>query len=66
MTCCSVNPLHRPPLVWQRVAMRTGGHFATGPTHIDDLVESVTVVSPMGTTTTRRLPGNCCTCHMCD
>eukprot|EP00041_Stephanoeca_diplocostata_P024510 m.623150 g.623150 ORF g.623150 m.623150 type:complete len:608 (+) comp22544_c0_seq11:155-1978(+) len=40
------------------IATRGGGHFATGPTHIDDLVESVTVVSPMGTTTTRRLPAS--------
>ena len=23
------------------IATRAGGHFATGPTHIDDLVESV-------------------------
>jgi alkyldihydroxyacetonephosphate synthase len=40
------------------IATRSGGHFATGPTHIDDLVESVRVVSPAGLTETRRLPAS--------
>eukprot|EP01065_Artemidia_motanka_P019717 TRINITY_DN2352_c0_g1_i1.p1 TRINITY_DN2352_c0_g1~~TRINITY_DN2352_c0_g1_i1.p1 ORF type:complete len:599 (+),score=219.24 TRINITY_DN2352_c0_g1_i1:61-1797(+) len=40
------------------IATRAGGHFATGPTHIDDLVESVRVVSPAGVTEGRRLPGS--------
>src|SRR6185437_12378874 len=30
------------------IATRAAGHFATGPTHIDDLVESVRAVTPSG------------------
>ena len=30
------------------IATRAGGHFATGPTHIDDLVESVRAITPAG------------------
>ena len=40
------------------IATRAGGHFATLLTHIDDLVESVRVVTPTGTVATRRLPGS--------
>jgi len=40
------------------VATRAGGHFATGPTHIDDLVESLRVVTPAGIVESRRLPGS--------
>jgi len=40
------------------VATRAGGHFATGPTHIDDLVEGLRVVTPTGTLETRRLPAS--------
>ncbi len=40
------------------IATRAGGHYATGPTHIDDLVESVRVVSPSGHWQTRRLPAS--------
>jgi alkyldihydroxyacetonephosphate synthase len=40
------------------VATRAGGHFATGPTHIDDLVESVRAVTPSGLWESRRLPGS--------
>lgn len=40
------------------VATRAGGHFATGPTHIDDLVESVRAVTPTGVWESRRLPGS--------
>ena len=40
------------------IATRAGGHFATGPTHIDDLVASVTAVTPRGTWSSRRLPGS--------
>ena len=41
------------------VATRAGGHFATGPTHIDDLVESVRAITPAsGTWASRRLPGS--------
>ncbi len=40
------------------IATRAGGHFATGPTHIDDLVESVRAVTPTGVWESRRLPGS--------
>ncbi|MFO0570352.1 MAG: FAD-binding oxidoreductase [Polyangiaceae bacterium] len=40
------------------LATRSGGHFATGPTHIDELVESMRVVTPRGVIETRRLPGD--------
>jgi alkyldihydroxyacetonephosphate synthase len=40
------------------IATRSGGHFATLTTHIDDFVESLRVVSPAGTIETRRLPGS--------
>ncbi|MGH9764541.1 MAG: FAD-binding oxidoreductase, partial [Blastocatellia bacterium] len=40
------------------IATRSGGHFATLHTHIDDLVESLRVVTPAGVVETRRLPGS--------
>jgi alkyldihydroxyacetonephosphate synthase len=40
------------------LATRAGGHFATLYTHIDDLTESMRVVSPAGVVQTRRLPGS--------
>jgi alkyldihydroxyacetonephosphate synthase len=40
------------------IATRSGGHFATLYTHIDDFVESLRVVTPAGTLVTRRLPGS--------
>ncbi|WCO68691.1 FAD-binding oxidoreductase [Iamia majanohamensis] len=40
------------------IATRAGGHFATGPTHIDDLVEAVRAVTPVGPWESRRLPGS--------
>ena len=40
------------------IATRAGGHFASGPTHIDDLVESVRAVTPTGVWASRRLPGS--------
>jgi alkyldihydroxyacetonephosphate synthase len=40
------------------IATRSGGHFATKYTHIDDFVESVRVVTPAGVLETRRLPGS--------
>src|SRR4051794_33053500 len=40
------------------VATRAGGHFATGPTHVDDLVESVRAITPSGVWESRRLPGS--------
>lgn len=40
------------------IATRSGGHFATLHTHIDDLVESLRIVTPRGVIETRRLPGS--------
>ena len=41
------------------IATRAAGHFATGPTHIDDLVESVRAVTVRGDAwESRRLPGS--------
>ncbi|KAA0024515.1 FAD-binding oxidoreductase [Antrihabitans cavernicola] len=40
------------------LATRAGGHFATLYTHIDDLVESMRVVTPAGISESRRLPGS--------
>jgi alkyldihydroxyacetonephosphate synthase len=40
------------------IATRSGGHFASLYTHIDDLIESLRVVTPRGVVETRRLPGS--------
>lgn len=40
------------------LATRSGGHYATVYTHIDDLVESTRVVTPAGVMESRRLPGS--------
>ncbi len=40
------------------IATRSGGHYATLYTHIDDFVESLRVVTPRGLVETRRLPGS--------
>ena len=40
------------------IATRAAGHFATGPTHIDDLVESVDAITPAGDWSSRRLPAS--------
>ena len=40
------------------IATRAGGHFATLYTHIDDLVESVRALTPIGVWESRRLPGS--------
>ncbi|MGI9488957.1 MAG: FAD-binding oxidoreductase [Geminicoccaceae bacterium] len=40
------------------IATRSGGHFATLYTHIDDLVESTRSVTPAGVVESRRLPGS--------
>ena len=40
------------------IATRSGGHFATLYTHIDDFVESLRVVTPNGILESRRLPGS--------
>jgi alkyldihydroxyacetonephosphate synthase len=40
------------------IATRSGGHFATLATHIDDLVESLRTITPAGVMESRRLPGS--------
>jgi alkyldihydroxyacetonephosphate synthase len=40
------------------IATRSGGHFATLYTHIDDLVESLRTITPAGVLESRRLPGS--------
>lgn len=40
------------------LATRAGGHFATGPTHIDEFCAALTVVTPRGVVATRRLPAS--------
>ena len=40
------------------IATRAGGHFATLYTHIDDLVQSLRVLTPAGVIETRRLPAS--------
>jgi alkyldihydroxyacetonephosphate synthase len=40
------------------IATRSGGHYATLYTHIDDFVEGLRVVTPSGDLETRRLPGS--------
>ncbi len=40
------------------IATRSGGHYATNHTHIDDFVESVRMITPRGAWESRRLPGS--------
>jgi len=40
------------------IATRSGGHFATLYTHIDDFVENIRTVTPVGVMESRRLPGS--------
>jgi alkyldihydroxyacetonephosphate synthase len=40
------------------IGTRSGGHFATLLTHIDDFVESIRTVTPAGIMESRRLPGS--------
>ena len=40
------------------LATRSGGHYATLHTHIDDFVESIRAVTPSGIWASRRLPGS--------
>ncbi|MEM7277663.1 MAG: FAD-binding oxidoreductase [Pseudomonadota bacterium] len=40
------------------IATRSGGHYATLHTHIDDFVQSTRSVTPQGVLETRRLPGS--------
>jgi alkyldihydroxyacetonephosphate synthase len=40
------------------IATRSGGHFATLHTHIDEFVEAVRVITPRGVVETRRLPAS--------
>ena len=40
------------------IATRSGGHFATLYTHIDDFVENLRVITPSGSVESLRLPGS--------
>lgn len=40
------------------IATRSGGHYATLYTHIDDFVESLRMITPSGLYESRRLPGS--------
>jgi len=40
------------------IATRSGGHYATNHTHIDEFVESVRMLTPAGVMESRRLPGS--------
>lgn len=40
------------------IATRSGGHFATNRTHIEDFVESTRLLTPSGPMESRRLPGS--------
>jgi alkyldihydroxyacetonephosphate synthase len=40
------------------IATRSGGHFATLYTHIEDFLESMRVITPAGVIESRRLPGS--------
>ncbi len=40
------------------IATRSGGHYATNHTHIDDFVESLRMLTPSGPWESRRLPGS--------
>ncbi|HVH07039.1 MAG TPA: FAD-binding oxidoreductase, partial [Myxococcota bacterium] len=40
------------------IVTRSGGHYATLYTHIDDFVQGLRVVTPTGVVETRRLPGS--------
>jgi alkyldihydroxyacetonephosphate synthase len=40
------------------LATRSGGHYATLHTHIDDFVESIRAITPRGVIETRRLPAS--------
>jgi alkyldihydroxyacetonephosphate synthase len=40
------------------IATRSGGHYASLYTHIDDFVESTRTITPAGVMETRRLPGS--------
>ncbi|MBF6301714.1 FAD-binding oxidoreductase [Nocardia amamiensis] len=40
------------------LATRAGGHYATVYTHIDDMVESMRVVTPIGISESRRVPAS--------
>ena len=40
------------------IATRSGGHYATNHTHIDEFVESLRMLTPAGVLESRRLPGS--------
>ncbi|MEM6629089.1 MAG: FAD-binding oxidoreductase [Bacteroidota bacterium] len=40
------------------IATRSGGHYATLYTHIDEFVQNISLITPQGKIETRRLPGS--------
>jgi alkyldihydroxyacetonephosphate synthase len=40
------------------LATRAGGHYATGPTRIDELTHAITMITPRGTLASHRHPGS--------
>lgn len=40
------------------LATRAGGHYATGPTHIDELCQALTMITPKGALVTHRHPAS--------
>ena len=40
------------------LATRAGGHYATGPTRIDELAHAITMITPRGALATHRHPGS--------
>ncbi len=52
----SLRASSSPP--WAAGSPPAGGHYATNQTHIDDMVESVRMVTPSGLWESRRLPGS--------
>jgi alkyldihydroxyacetonephosphate synthase len=40
------------------LATRSGGHYATGPTHIDDFVEAMRIITPAGPIESLRVPAS--------
>ena len=57
--CATIHSRSSSPLWAVGLLRAEPGHFATGPTHIDDFVQSVRVVTPSGhVLETRRLPSS--------
>ena len=56
---CGISPrVSSFPTLGGWIATRSGGHYATNQTHIDDFVESVRMITPQGAWESRRLPGS--------